>query len=174
MRMHVHTAQPSPMIGYAISAVVILLVMAFRFRSMNRVQPLRPERLWIVPVLYGVFAVTMFVQHPPPPLGWALSAGALAIGAVLGWHRGKTMRIGIDPATHALNQTQSPAAMIFIVVLLVARMGARSLLTSQAHVGAMMVTGALIALALGVIAASRAEMFLRARRLLADTRRAIA
>ena len=104
----------------------------------------------------------------PPPLGWALSLGALAIGAVLGWHRGKMMRIGIDPQTHALNQTQSPAAMIFIVVLLVARMGARSILTSEAHVGAMMVTGALIALALGVIAASRAEMFFRARRLLAD------
>jgi hypothetical protein len=168
--MHVHTGQPNPMIGYAISAVVILLVMVFRFRSMNRVRPLRLERLWIVPVLYCVFAVTMFAQYPPPPLGWALSAGALVVGAVLGWHRGKTMRIGIDPDTHALNQTQSPAAMIFIVVLLVARMGARSILTSEAHVGAMMVTGALIALALGVIAASRAEMFLRGRRLLADAR----
>jgi hypothetical protein len=143
--MHAHAGQPNPMIGYAISAVVILLVMAFRFRSTNRVRPLRLERLWIVPVLYGVFTVVMFEQYPPPPLGWALSVTALAVGAVLGWHRGKMMRIGIDPDTHALNQT-------------------------QAHVGAMMVTGALIALALGVIAASRAEMFLRARRLLADTR----
>jgi hypothetical protein len=166
--MHVHTGQPNPMIGYAISGIVILLVMVFRFRSMNRLRPLRLERLWIVPVVYGVFAATMFAQYPPPPLGWALSSGALIIGAVLGWQRGKTMRIGIDPDTHALNQTQSPAAMIFIVVLLLARMAARSLLTAQAHVGAMMVTGAMITLALGVITASRAEMFVRARRLLAD------
>lgn len=166
--MHAHVVQPNPMIGYAISSVVILLVLFFRFRSMNRVKPLRLERLWIVPAVYGTFAAVAFAQFPPPLLGWAISAAALLIGAVLGWQRGKMMRIGIDPETHALNQTQSPAAMIFIVVLIVARMAARSLLTTQAHVGAMMATGALIALALGVIAATRIEMFLRARRLLAD------
>lgn len=166
--MHGHVAHPNPMIGYAISSIVILLVLVFRFRSMNRVRPLRLERLWIVPAVYGVFAATAFAQFPPPPLGWAISIAALLIGAVLGWQRGKMMRIGIDPETHALNQTQSPAAMIFIVVLIVARMGARSLLTTEAHVGAMMATGAVIALALGVIAATRAEMYLRARRLLAN------
>lgn len=165
--MHVHVANPNPTIGYAISSVVVLLVLFFRFRSMNRVKPLRLERLWIVPGVYGMLAAIAFAQFPPPPLGWAISAAALLIGAVLGWQRGKMMRIGIDPETHALNQTQSPAAMIFIVILIVARMAARSLLTTEAHIGAMMATGALIALAFGVIAATRAEMFLRARRLLA-------
>lgn len=64
--------------------------------------------------------------------------------------------------------------MIFIVVLILVRMAAKSVLASGGgtgfHVSTILVTDVLIALALGLFAATRLEMFLRARRMLGEVR----
>ena len=110
--VRVRSGQPNPLITYGITAVVIAVVMALRWRRMSRVVPLKVERLWIVPALYAVIAVLTFAATPPRGVaGWGFCLVALALGAGLGWQRGKLMRITVDPATGTLNQTGSPAAM---------------------------------------------------------------
>ncbi|WP_425230510.1 CcdC protein domain-containing protein [Sphingomonas sp.] len=167
--------QPPPnqqLITYAITGLVMAVVIGVRWRSMSRVRPLKLERLWIVPAIYAAFAAFMFVETPPAGLGWLFCAGALLLGAALGWQRGRLMRITIDPATHSLNQTGSPAAMLFLIALVAVRMGARAMLTgdNMLHLNALAVTDMLVALALGLFTATRAEMYLRGKRLLQEGR----
>ena len=156
-------------VSYAIPILIIGFVMFFRLRSMNKVRPLKVETLWVVPALYLVLAVLMFVQLPPR--GWVAAASAvgLAIGAAVGWQRGKMMHIAVDPETHALNQKASPAAMLVLVALVLVRAGARGLGT-EGGVSPAMLTDPLIAFALGMFTLTRVEMYLRAKRLLAEVR----
>lgn len=164
------------MIQYAITAVIVLVVLAIRLRGMSRVRRLRLETLWIVPAIYLAFAAFMFAEFPPTGLAWLYCAVALVAGAAIGWQRGKLMHIHVDPETHILNQKASPAAFAFIIVLILVRFGARGMMAAGGeygvHVNTMMITDALIALALGLFAVQRLEMYLRAKRLLEEARTA--
>ncbi len=175
--MQVHQAHPAGWISYAITAAIIAVVFAVRWKRMSRVRPLKLERLWVFPALYLVVAVVTVAQFPPVGWAWAFCLLALVLGAALGWQRGKLMRISVDPATHALNQTSSPAAVLFLVAIVAVRSGARALLVDGAnpylgalHLNALAVTDMLIALALGLFTAQRLEMYLRGKRLLATAR----
>lgn len=163
--------QPGGWISYAIPLVVIVVVMALRWRRMSRVTPLKLERLWILPAIYAVVIGFTFSRFPPHGWGWAFCLVALALGGALGWQRGKMMRITIDPETHALGQAGSPAALLFIVLLVVVRSGARGAMTySGSGFDPMAVTDVLMALALGLFTAQRLEMYLRGKRMLAAAR----
>ena len=80
------------------------------------------------------------------------------------------MEIHVDPETHALNQKPSPAAMFFLIALIVVRSGARSLLGRTSGVSPAMLTDPVIAFALGMFTLTRIEMYLRAKRLLEEAR----
>jgi len=157
-------------ISYAITIGIIVVIMALRMRRMGQMRPLNLNSLWIVPALYLVVAALMFFQLPPT--GWVAiaSAAALAVGAAVGWQRGKMMHIHVDPETHALNQKASPAAMIFLIVLIIVRTGARSVLGQESDISPAMLTDPLIAFALGMFSLTRLEMYLRAKRLLEEAR----
>jgi len=157
-------------ISYAITIGVIIVVMALRMRRMGKMRPLKLETLWVVPAIYLVVAVLMFVQLPPT--GWVAIAAAigLVIGAGVGWQRGKMRHIHVDPETHALNQKASPAAIFFLIALILVRMAARSLLGQESGVSPAMLTDPLIAFALGMFTLQRVEMYLRAKRLLEEAR----
>src|SRR5471032_497205 len=101
--MQVHQVQASWQ-QYAIMAVVFVIVFAIRGRSLMRVRPLKVEQLWIVPAIYALVVAYLFVRFPPSALGWGVAALGLVIGGAIGWQRGKTMRIHIDPATGLLMQ----------------------------------------------------------------------
>jgi hypothetical protein len=164
-------AQINPQaVSFLITAVVVGIVLLLRFRTMRRARRLRLETLAIVPIVLGlVLAIAIWEYPPPSPAGWAALIGAAAVGAGIGWYRGTLMTIGIDPATHALNQQSSPAALLFVVLLVVARQGLRYE-AAAFGVDVLTVTGLLIAFAFGLMAATRTEMYLRARRLLAAAR----
>ena len=157
-------------ISYAITIGIIVVIMALRMRRMGQMRPLNLNSLWIVPALYLVVAALMFFQLPPT--GWVAiaSAAALAVGAAVGWQRGKMMHIHVDPETHALNQKASPAAMIFLIALIIVRTGARSVLGQESDISPAMLTDPLIAFALGMFSLTRLEMYLRAKRLLEEAR----
>jgi hypothetical protein len=160
-------------LSFLVPALIIGIVLFFRFRSLGKARPLRLERLWIVPSLYLVLAALLFVQMPPHRFGWLWAAASLAAGAVLGWQRGRTMRITVDPESHALNQASSPVALLFIVALILIRSGVRAgagLEATAMHIDAALITDCLVALALGLLSAQRLEMYLRGARLLADAR----
>ena len=167
--MQVQAAQQN-WIGVVITIAVVAIVMAFRLRRMGQMRPLKLGSLWVVPAIYLVVAALMFWQLPPT--GWVAIASAvgLAMGAAVGWQRGKMMHIHVDPETHALNQKASPAAMFFLIALIVVRSAARGVLGQEGGVSPAMLTDPLIAFALGMFALTRLEMYLRARRLLEEAR----
>ena len=49
--------------------VVIVIVMALRFRSLKKAQPLRPGTLWIAPVLILAVAVGVLYATPLSAMG---------------------------------------------------------------------------------------------------------
>ncbi len=166
---------PNMWISYAITALVVLAVLAVRLRSMNRLRPLKIERLWLLPAIYMLFGAMAFATHPPTVTGWLFAAVGLLLGAALGWQRGRMMEIHVDPESHALNQKASPASLLFIVALILVRQGARIAMGpggygGEMHVDPLVVTDVLIAFAIGMFSAQRIEMYLRARRLLEDAR----
>jgi hypothetical protein len=160
-----HQDHPGAWVGYVVSAIIICTVLFFRFRSMRRIQKLRLERLWIVPALYALVTASVLYQSVPAGIQWLYVAIALALGGVLGWRRGALMRITVDPETHELNQQASPAAMLFILVLIIIRQGLR-MEASTMGFNVAFITDLLVVFALGLFSATRLEMFLRARRML--------
>jgi membrane protein CcdC involved in cytochrome C biogenesis len=157
-------------VSFLITAVVVGVVLLLRMRRMRRARPLRLETLWVVPAVLGLAVAVATWEYPPlTAAGWLALIAAVVIGGAIGWVRGMAMRIGVDPATHALNQQSSPAAFLFVVLLIVARQGLRYE-AAALGIDVLMVTGLLLAFAFGLVSATRAEMHLRARRLLADAR----
>jgi membrane protein CcdC involved in cytochrome C biogenesis len=166
---------PAELTRYAITAAVIILVLFLRLRNVGKTRRLRIETLWIVPMVFMGFAVFIFSQLPPSGLGWLWVAIAAVVGGVVGWQRGRFMEIRVDPDTHEINQKTSPAAIIFLVALVLVRMALRSAIAmgdARWHLGATLVTDIFIGFAIGVLTIYRVELYLRARRLLAEARSA--
>lgn len=162
------------LLQYLIPAVVIGIVLFFRFRAMGKPRPLRLERLWIVPAVYLGLTVFIFVEMPPRGLGWLWAWLAFVVGGAIGWYRGSAMKIHVDPESHSLNQTASPLAFIFIVVLIGLRFAIRAGAAYQAGLGQVdvpLITDCLVAMALGLLSMTRLEMYLRGARLLGEAKR---
>ena len=162
--------QPGNWFTTLIPFAVLAVVLTLRFRSMNKERPLKLETLWIVPVVYSLIAGSMLFALPPPPIGWALVVVGLAAGLTLGWYRGKMIRIERNAETGELRQRASPLAMMLLLALIVIKLGARSIFgeTAAGHPGsgAMMLTDTFIGFALGLLSATRLELYLRGRRLI--------
>jgi hypothetical protein len=148
---------------------IIAVVLALRFRSMGKERALKVDTLWIVPVVYLLVAGTMLIALPPPPIGWGLAVLGVGLGAVVGWHRGKLIRIHRDADSGELRQRASPLAMFLLAALVVVKLGARSIFgeaATQPGSGALLMTDAFIGFALGLLSATRIELYLRGKRLL--------
>ena len=150
--------------------VIIAVIVGLRLRSMNQERPLNVGTLWVIPVVYLALIASMLFALPPTAGGWSLIVVGVVAGAVLGWHRGKLIRIERSPDTGKLMQRASPLAMLLLVALIVLKLGARMIFgeTAAAQPGstAMLMTDAFIGFALGLLSATRLELYLRARRLL--------
>jgi len=163
---------PPQALSYVLPVLTIGLVLALRLRRMGKPRRLRLERLWIAPALYAVITAVVIGLRPPGPLGWLVMAVMLSLGGGLGWQRGRAMRVTIDPETHQLSQRASPAALLLLVLLIGVCAGLRAVADRAGawHVDALVMTDGLLAFALGMLAMTRLEMGLRARRLLAQAR----
>lgn len=170
--MQVHTAQPQGWLQYAIPIAIFIVIFSFRLRRMSRLRPLKLEQLWIVPALYLLFVAGAFFRFPPTPIGWVFSVVGLSAGAAIGWQRGKTMQIHVDPETHALNQKASVAGMLFLVAIIAVKAIAQSEGSAFFHLDVALLTDVLAAFALGMFSMTRLEMYLRAKRLLEEARAA--
>jgi hypothetical protein len=158
-----------------ITVAVVAVVFALRFRGMTRERPLKLELIWIMPALLVAAMVAALLQFPPHGLDWVWLTAIFVVGAAVGWWRGKLMPITIDHETHLLNIKPSPAAILFLLGLVVVRFALRALIESEAsawHVSAALITDGFIVLGVGLLAMSRVEMGLRAWGLLRAARAA--
>ncbi|HEV2365940.1 MAG TPA: hypothetical protein VGS12_17255 [Caulobacteraceae bacterium] len=156
------------------SALVLVLVLAVLLLRNSRPRRLRIERLWVRPVIFLLLMASTLAAAPPPaePFWWGLIAVAAAVGAALGWRRGRLMKIDVHPETHDITSRASVWGMLFILALVALRIGLRQLSQSAGEVGipASIATDALIALGVATMVAQSLEMWLRASRLLAEAR----
>ena len=169
--MHAQLVQPNGIVQYLIPVAVFSVIFAFRLRRMSRMRPLKLEQLWIVPAIYLAVVAASFVANPPTPLGWAAAVAGAVAGGVLGWYRGRTVAIHVDPVTHRLNQKASPLGMLILLVIVGAKTAVRAE-GQLAHLDVAVLTDAMLGLALGIFTAMRAEMYLRGSRLVAAARAA--
>lgn len=149
---------------------IVAVVLALRLRSMSKERPLKIGTLWIVPIVYLLLVGSMLFSLPPSPTGWFVLVTGLTIGTGLGWYRGRFIQIQRHSETGELTQRASPIAMLLLAGLIVLKLGARAIFgeTAVGHPGsaAMLLTDAFIGFALGLLSATRLELYLRAKRLL--------
>ncbi|MGI4730793.1 MAG: CcdC protein domain-containing protein [Janthinobacterium lividum] len=162
---HAQVVQPGGITQYLIPIVVIAIVFAFRARRMSRSRPLKLGQLWIVPAIYALVVVAAFVANPPHATGWAAALVGLVLGCGLGWWRGKTIAIDVDPVTGTLSQKASPLGMLLLLALVALKSAAQAG-GRAAHLDVGVLTDGALALALGTFTTMRVEMYLRARRVL--------
>ena len=150
--------------------LMVGIVVALRFRSMRRERPLRPGSLWIAPAIYLLVAISALSGMKPPPAGWGLVLLGLAVGIGIGWHRGKLIQIRRDPDSGELSQRASPLALLLLAALIILKLWARSIFGDSAagsrQSSAMLLSDSFIGFAFGLLAATRLEIYLRARKLL--------
>ncbi len=113
-------------------------------------------------------------SSPPPlePTSLALIALATVIGAGLGWQRGRFIHIDVHPETHDLTTRVSPIGLLFIVAIVVGRVGLRAGASSvtRLHVPFAAVSDAIVLLLGAMMVAQGTEIWLRAHRVLAEAR----
>ncbi|HEY0599988.1 DUF1453 domain-containing protein [Brevundimonas sp.] len=160
-----------------IPLIVVAIVLPLVLLRNRKPRPLRPERMWIVPLLVvtmiglGLWAPIHFdPDHVPFALvDWTLLAAGLALGVAAGWWRGKMVVIR-KTADGGLEAQASPLGLILLVVLLLGRQGLRVVLEPHAAgwgLNVLAVTDAFMMLAVGLVVAQRIEIYIRARRILA-------
>ena len=160
-----------PLIGIGVALIIILL-------RNRRPRTLRPKWMWVAPVLvvvgigFGLWGMAQApgVSHAPfGPGAWAILAIGLLLGGVAGWWRGKTVTIEMEP-DGSLKAQASPLGLILVVGLLVSRSALRPLLETHAagwHMNALAIQDAFLLFGVGLVVMQRAEMYIRARRVLA-------
>jgi Zn-dependent protease len=154
--------------------VLIPVVAIIVFRNLKP-RRLRLEMLWIRPVIIMVMACAFLVLTPFPHQGYAIPAliGAAIVGAGLGYARGRMVKVIVDPETHTALSQSSPLGVLFILVIIGVRFFARS----SAAAGPMtpstiLATDALLLLGAGMIGVAGLEVWIRARKMVSDSRAA--
>ncbi|HEY2481377.1 MAG TPA: hypothetical protein VGI30_04165 [Caulobacteraceae bacterium] len=159
--------------GLALTLLIAVAVLAMRNRRPRR---LRLEAMWVRPLIFLVLIGLTFVSAPPPESALAVSVliAALLLGVALGWLRGSLMRIEVHPETHDISAQASVVGMVFILAILGLRMTLRGAAfgTSAAGLPAAALADGLILFAGAMMITQSVEMFLRARKLLAEAQAA--
>jgi hypothetical protein len=157
--------------------LIILPVLYFRMRRMSRAQPLKLGRMWIRPAIFlGLAALVLLAPGPHgQPHHWATGAWmwltlAGVAGGIAGWYWGRTMAIEVHPEDGTLMVKGGQAAMLVLVVLILFRLGLRTGLQVEAqawHLDMLLISDASIVFTALLFSVRSAEMFIRARRVMA-------
>jgi hypothetical protein len=159
--------------GYLVAFTVIALFMGLRIWRGSRARKLKVERMWIRPVIILVFLALSIYGQPPPMTAPVLAglAVATAIGVAMGWYRGRMVKVSIDPATHDLTSRASPWGILIFLGLMIVRIAVRMVLREEHDVAGIPVAAIVDGLTLlyaGNVVGLQVEVWMRARKLLAD------
>lgn len=152
--------------------LLIVLAIGARFFFRFKPRPLRIERMWIAPSLILAGMVLAFAVQPPPRLAlFAAEVAALAAGSAAGWWRGATTRIVVDPETHELTSQASMLGMALLGGVVLIRFGLRDFAWQHAadwRITPIEIGDVSLLFATGLLCIQRLEMWIRARKLLAE------
>lgn len=160
-------------VSYLVFLTIVALLMGLRLWRGSRARRLRVERLWIRPAFILVF-LGLSIYGQPPPMTAAILAGlaiATAIGVVIGWYRGRMVKVSINPETHILTSKASAWGMLIFLGLMVVRLLTRMALRDEHDVAGIPVAAIIDGLTLlyaGNVVSGQVEVWTRARKLLAD------
>ena len=167
--------QPSALI-YLVTLLVVLPLLYFRLRRMLKPQALKLKQLWVRPAILIVLATFVVFWPVPgrPPLApgsylWLVLAGLL--GGMAGWQWGRTTKLHLHPENGTLMQRGSMAGMMVFLVLVLLRTGLRAGLGAEAaawHIDMLLVADLSIVFSALLFAVRGLEIFLRARRIMAE------
>ena len=151
--------------------LAIGIVFALRYRNLSKPRAFNAGRLWLVPAILAVTVTFFLANFPPSAIGWLIIAFAAVIGGIAGIKRGQLMHIERDPQTGGLLLRQSPAALLFVFGILVARralayeVGASPGTDASGHIPpeALLVTDGLMAFALAMVVLMRWTLWQRAK-----------
>jgi hypothetical protein len=157
---------------------ILLPVLYFRMRRMSRAQPLKLNRLWIRPaIILGVVALVLLAPQPGHHAvrhfvmqDWSWLALAAAMGTVGGWYWGRTMAIDVHPEDGTLMVTGGQAAILVLVVLVLIKLGLNTGLAVEGkalNLDALLISDASIIFTAALFTVRAAEMYIRARRIMA-------
>lgn len=163
-------AQPSPYY-YLILILIALPLIYWRMRRMPAAQPLKLNVMWIRPAIFLVLAGVVLATTPPQWADVQWLALAALLGAAAGYVWGRSMAIHVHPEDGTLMATGGQSAMIVLLGLVLVRMGLNAGLRFEAeewHIDVVLISDASIVFAAFLFAARGLEMFLRARRVMAE------
>jgi hypothetical protein len=149
--------------------VSLLIVTAFVLRRNSRPREVNLQRLWIRPLIAFIGVVVLFSQSPPPlnAASVAVVTTGIALGAALGWQRGRLTLIEVHPETHVVTARVSPLGVILVLGLVALRMILRTALSGpevDAHLVGLLADGLMVMAAVTMVA-QQIEIGSRARRL---------
>jgi hypothetical protein len=166
------TVHAAPYLPFLFLIPVVALIV---WRN-SRPRRLRVEMMWVRPATLVALALAALSQSPPTtPLVIVACLAMLVVGAGLGFVRGRMMRISVDPETHVATVQGSPLAIGLILGLVALRFGMRYVVAANAsalHMNISQATDIFILFAVGVVGAQGIEMWIRARRLISDSKAA--
>ena len=157
--------QNAAYINLGFTLLIIVLAVVLRVRNVGRARPLKVERLWIVPALYALVVGAVLWGMPPQGIQWLWGGIALTVGAAVGWWRGTSIHLHVNPDTHGINQTSSWATVGLIAIFLLIRAAAKFEVEGNIRTSHLLIV-LLVLFAFGLLSLMRLEMFLRARRTL--------
>jgi hypothetical protein len=167
--------QPKDFLPY-LAPVLIVLVIGLRLMRASKPRKIKPNTLWIGPLIVVLGMVAVFANPVMPnpltsPYAIPIFAGALVLGGVTGFFRAKYQEFSIDPATGDVMSKASPIAMIVFLGVFAVRFGIRSWMsggvsqdmTKLPGPGLILYTDAMLFFAFGMVAASAWEIWRRTR-----------
>lgn len=158
---------------YIVAFAAVAVLIGFRIWRGARARKLKIERLWIRPLVICTILGLSIVGQPPPMDVIVIAALVLTtfVGVVLGWLRGRTVRVSIDVNTHELTSQASPWGMLILLFVVVIRTGARLILREAHDVAGIPVVVFIDAMTLlyaGSVVGLQLDIWKRARKLLDD------
>lgn len=149
-------------------------IMAWRLRNLQRARPLRLPLLWIMPLIVTAAVCFALAAMPPSLFGWLALAAGVAVGGAIGMQRSRLMRLHVEGEGDEARVMvrQSPLALMLILGVFAGRRllipgGGMAMQGGHPAATALLVTDAMLGLALGMVVLSRLVLWQRARAMVA-------
>ncbi|MDB5364690.1 MAG: hypothetical protein JWM77_617 [Rhodospirillales bacterium] len=112
--------------------IIPLIVLLMMMRRLKKPRRVRPNFLWVAPVLItigaGFFAMGAYFKGGPLTMVTALALLAgLLLGVAAGWYRARSLHLHRDPDTGFIMMRLSIEGLIFLIVLMAARTAMRQM-----------------------------------------------